>query len=111
MKFKDNFNINRFLKVGSFTLFGISLSLLTNSAQASEGAGEYGVTLAWNANPEPDISGYRICYGTERGVHPHVIDAGMATSVAISTDRPGVIYVIVIAYKGLNQSPASEELE
>jgi hypothetical protein len=50
------------------------------------------VTLAWDANPEPSIQGYRVYYGKESGSYTSVFDAGNRTDCVITGLDPGVTY-------------------
>jgi len=52
------------------------------------------ITLAWNANFEPTVSGYRVYYGTTSSYYTAVIDAGNQTTVTITGLVPGVTYFI-----------------
>src|SRR5262245_39524041 len=59
--------------------FVIALALLVallRSTNALAGT----ITLAWDPNPEGDIGGYRIAYGTAAGSHPTVVDVGNRVS-------------------------------
>ena len=42
------------------------------------------VTLAWNPNPEPDIAGYKIHYGTSSGSYTSHVDVGNHTTSTVS---------------------------
>lgn len=47
------------------------------------GGGEWGggdVSLAWDANSEPDLAGYMVFWGNESGSYPYYEDAGPSTS-------------------------------
>lgn len=72
----------------------------------------YSITLEWDANPEPDIAGYIIRYGTSHGVYTNTIDVGNVTSLVIpdlATDTT-VIYFVVSAYNTSNlEGPQSLE--
>lgn len=74
--------------------------------------GPYDVIIAWDRNPEPDVIGYRLLYGTQRGTYPNVVEAGNETSAMIPGTGPRTFYVVAIAYNtaGLESLP-SEELE
>ena len=69
------------------------------------------VTATWNANPESDIAGYRLKYGTQTGVYTTTLDVGNVTSTVV-TVSPGQTYFFVVqAYdtSGLS-SPSSTEV-
>ena len=51
------------------------LSLLVPAAHAGQ------VTVAWDPNPEPEVAGYKIYYGTSPGNYTESFDAGNATSI------------------------------
>lgn len=42
------------------------------------------VTLAWDPNPEPDIVGYDVWYGTASGRYDQSVDVGNSTTATIS---------------------------
>lgn len=71
----------------------------------------WSVTLAWDANPEPDIAGYRVSYGTTSGIYTQQIDVGNTTNAAIS-DLAGneTYFFVVTAYNtaGLESLPSNE---
>jgi hypothetical protein len=52
------------------------------------------VTLAWDPNPEPTVSGYRVYYGTSSYYYSSVIDVGNRTDCTITGLLSGVTYVI-----------------
>jgi hypothetical protein len=58
------------------------------------------ITLAWNANSEPDLRGYRVYYGTSSGAYQQVrgagLDAGRSTSFTINNLRAGTVYYIAV---------------
>ncbi|MFH0871048.1 MAG: fibronectin type III domain-containing protein [bacterium] len=58
--------------------------------------------LAWDRNPEPDIAGYRVYYGTTSGSYSYDVDVGPVTSCAISGLQPKTTYYFAIkAYNAL----------
>lgn len=70
-----------------------------------------GPVLAWDANPEADIVGYRVRYGTSTGVHPQVLDVGNVTTATIPNLTPGTNYFFVVtAYNASLESPPSNEV-
>ncbi len=50
------------------------------------------ITLAWNANSEPTVTGYKVYYGTASRVYSAVIDVGNWTSCVISGLQEGITY-------------------
>ncbi len=43
------------------------------------------VKLAWDANPEPDIAGYEVHYGTEKGAYSSIASVGVVTEASSDT--------------------------
>ncbi len=69
------------------------------------------VTLAWDANAEPDVTGYRLLYGNASGNYALSQDAGNATTTIIPNLTPGATYFFVVtAYNsaGLESLPSNE---
>jgi hypothetical protein len=62
------------------------LSLMMTSAHAAQ------VTVAWDANSDPAVTGYRVHYGTALGSYTSHIDVGNATSCVISGLLEGLTY-------------------
>ncbi len=50
------------------------------------------VTLAWDANPERSVQGYRVYYGKASGTYTDVYDAGNRTDCVITGLEPGTTY-------------------
>ena len=50
------------------------------------------ITLAWDPNTEPAVSGYRVYYGTASHHYTAVIDVGNQTALTISGLIPGMTY-------------------
>ena len=50
------------------------------------------VKLAWNANPENDIAGYILLYGTEAGLPTKTIETGNVTRLTVDGVEPGKTY-------------------
>jgi hypothetical protein len=55
-------------------------------------------TATWDRNPESNVSGYLLSYGTQSGVHPTVIDVGNATTYQFFPPPGQRYYVVVQAY-------------
>lgn len=71
------------------------LSLLMTAAHAAQ------VTVAWDANSDPAVTGYRVHYGTALGSYTSHIDVGNATSCVISGLVEGLTYYFAAtAYDG-----------
>jgi hypothetical protein len=82
------------------------LSLLVPAAHAGQ------VTVAWDPNPEPEVAGYKIYYGTSPGSYTASLDAGSATSILISGLQDGATYFFsAVAYDASNnESGFSNEI-
>ena len=52
-------------------------------------------TVQWNPNPESDIGGYKLSYGTQTGVYTTSIDTGNVTTWNV-TLTPGTRYFFVV---------------
>jgi hypothetical protein len=50
------------------------------------------VTLAWNANPEPGITGYRLYYGNTSRTYTQTLDVGNSTVATVSGLQGGTPY-------------------
>lgn len=70
------------------------------------------VTLAWDANTEPDLAGYNIHYGQASGDYAHSIDVGDVTEYTVQDLVPGKRYFFAAtAYDEDNNTSAySDEL-
>ena len=86
-------------QAGFWCVLLICLSCLTTQSAS--------VALAWDANTEPDIAGYKIYYGSE---HPFkVVDAGNLTSITLADLLEGLTYTFyATAYNtaGLESDPS-----
>ena len=56
------------------------------------------VTATWNANPESNIAGYKLSYGTQSATYTVVLDVGNVTSRQLSLPGPQRYYFAVQAY-------------
>jgi len=70
------------------------------------------VKASWNANPEADIAGYEVSYGTKSGIYTTKLDAGRKTSIQVSGLKADVkYYFVVVAYSTSGQrSVPSDEI-
>ena len=56
------------------------------------------VTLAWDANTETDLAGYKVHYGTSSRTYTQVIDVGNVTTYTVTALATGTYYFAVTAY-------------
>jgi hypothetical protein len=85
-------------------------TLLLTVAVAAAGP----VTIAWDANPEPDVAGYLVSYGTAPGAYGTTIDVGPATTWTLTDGVDGRTYYFTVqAYNrdGVRSSYAAEVFE
>lgn len=70
------------------------------------------VALSWNPNTEPDLSSYRVYYGTSSRNYSNSIAVGKTTSSTISGLTSGTIYYFALTAVDTsgNQSPYSQEV-
>ncbi|HHS12526.1 MAG TPA: T9SS type A sorting domain-containing protein [bacterium] len=70
------------------------------------------VNISWNANTESDLAGYKVYYGTQRGVYSTILNVGNNLSYDISGLVDGTTYYFAVtAYdQSGNESPYSEEV-
>ncbi len=75
-------------------------------------AGASPVKLAWNPNPETDVTGYRLSYGTSPGSYSNTLATGAVTSATVNDLEAGRTYYFAV--KAVNaaglQSVASNEI-
>ncbi|MCX6545020.1 MAG: Ig domain-containing protein [Acidobacteria bacterium] len=87
--------------------------LVVMLGSASAAAAQTAITLAWDANTEPDIAGYEVSYGTQSGVYSTIIDVGNVTSQPFTLTSGVVYYFAVKAYNSASPrqySPYSVEV-
>ncbi len=66
------------------------------NAQAMNGPGGDQITISWRPNPESDIAGYRIFYGTESGRYTKFYGVGKANTATVSGLEPGRTYFFIV---------------
>ncbi len=94
------YHISFFAAVASLVLF---FQPLVHAAQF--------VMLEWDPNPESDIAGYRVYYGTNSGLYIKTLDVGNTTTASISNlSSTNIHYFVVTAYNiaGLESLPSDE---
>src|SRR5262245_11016432 len=68
------------------------------------------VTLAWDPNPEPEVSKYRVYYGPSTGIYTGSVDVINQTSTTLSTLPAGAYVAAVSAWNGAAESNLSSEV-
>ncbi len=61
-------------------------------------AGAADVTLSWDPNPETDLAGYKIYYGTSSSVYSTSIKIGPQTTYTVTGLAPGTYFFAITAY-------------
>lgn len=82
----------------------LPLSIIAAEPKASVG-------LAWNANTEADLAGYRLYRGTNSGSYVFTRDIGLQIQAVETNLVPGITYFwVVTAYNrtGLESEPSNE---
>mgnify|MGYP006299498725 CR=1 FL=1 len=97
---------NRRKRTGQF----VGVILLIVNLCSKIYAGDVNVT--WDPNSEPDLSGYKVYYGTSSRSYSTILDVGNTTEHTITNLTDGVqYYFAVTAYDtALNESGYSEEV-
>ncbi|MEP6783769.1 MAG: hypothetical protein ABI983_08870, partial [Acidobacteriota bacterium] len=70
-----------------------ALALIAATASVVDAA-----TAGWDPNPEANIAGYKLSYGTATGVYDTTIDAGNLTTLQFFPPAGKRYYVVVQAY-------------
>lgn len=67
-------------------------------------------TATWDPNPEPDVLGYVLAYGTESGVYTTEINVGNVLSYEFFSPPGYRYYLVVRAYSAMGVGPNSNEV-
>jgi hypothetical protein len=97
-------------QLGRFILLAIALCPFVTSAAVIPSTS---VSLQWNANPEPDVVGYKVYFGTESQNYTAVINVAGATKTELPAVSLGSTYYLAVsAYNAAGEeSPRSAELK
>ncbi|MFV1995363.1 MAG: immunoglobulin-like domain-containing protein, partial [Verrucomicrobiales bacterium] len=97
---------------GIYSAVVTSGSASATSLDATLSIAARSVTLAWDANPEPDIAGYRLSYGTQSATYTETIDVGNSLTATVPNLGVGITYYFAVtAYNTANlESAPSEEI-
>ena len=116
--------LRRAVKKLIFFLFLISVSLPgcggggggSSGSSGNDGSGGGGasgsITLAWDANTESDLAGYKVYYGTASKSYGTPVNVGNVTTYQLTGLVPGQVYYIALtAYDtSYNESGYSNEV-
>src|SRR5580704_2649170 len=80
----------RFLGRAS-VLAGLALVLFATTAGAQSS-----VSLAWNADKDPTVVGYNVCYGTSSGSLTKTVNVGNVTAATVSGLSTGTKYYFAV---------------
>ena len=93
-----------FMTSNNVTLYGNTdgTPSKVENVQAVNGPKGDQITLTWRPNPEPDMAGYRIFYGTESGRYTKFYGVGKTNTATISGLEPGKTYYFIVEPTNLN---------
>lgn len=77
----------------------LALAITTLSAAISTLRADQSVTLAWDPNPEPDVSGYLVYYGTASRNYPSSTNVGNVTTATVYGLQEGRSYYFAVTAK------------
>jgi hypothetical protein len=70
-------------------------------------AGAANLELAWNANTEPDLAGYRVHYGTAPRNYGDSVDVGDTTTYRLNGLLEGITYYLAVTAYDANDNESS----
>src|SRR5678815_978790 len=87
------------------SILALFFSLTSNSIMAGS------VSLQWAQNPEPDVIGYRVHYGSSSGNYSEEVEVGNTTAMTVQNLANGTYFFVVTAYNTvMMESQASNEV-
>lgn len=111
-RFSPSSRIRRRLELLVLCLLSLGLPLIVPATATDLPATTPSINLIWNANPEPELTGYKVYYGTTSGVYTQSVDIGNQTTATLTNLSVGVTYFsVVTAYDAQRlESPPSVEI-
>lgn len=108
-------HIKRSLLRSGVSAFFAGLGVAIGSGQMAKAAtfpGGFDAHITWDRNPEPNITGYYLHFGTESGIYPTSVDVGNGTDFILpGLDETSTYYIVMTARNTLGiESGYSEEL-
>ena len=90
----------------------VALAALLLTLAASRVAAADTITVMWDANPDPSVTGYIVYVGTQPGTYTQNANVGSATSYTLSTAVPGQLYCFAVSSyaAGPLEGPKSAEV-
>jgi hypothetical protein len=87
-------------------------AVIPNVSSGGSGGSEGAMSLAWDANTDPDLMGYKLYYGTASGVYDHSVDVSNVTTYTLTGLTKGrTYYFVATAYDmSHNESGYSNEV-
>lgn len=101
---------NKYSEIRLLVLLLILLLAKASPAHSAQTASQT-ASLAWNADSDTSVVGYRIYYGTATGQYTQEVEAGSATSLNVGGLTVGsTYYIVVTAYNadGVESLPSTE---
>ena len=111
-RFSSSSRVRRGLGLLALCLLSLGLPLIVPATASDLSATAPSIDLIWNANPEPELVGYKVYYGTTSGVYTQSVDIGNQTTATLTNLSVGVTYFsVVTAYDAERlESPPSVEI-
>ena len=111
-RFSSSSRLRRRLELLALCLLALGLPLIVPATAADLPATTPPINLIWNANPEPELAGYKVYYGTTSKVYTQSVDIGNQTTATLTNLSAGVTYFsVVTAYDAQRlESPPSVEI-
>lgn len=77
-------------------ILAITFLFASSEARAATETGTYNVSLAWDIDPDPTITGYRLHSGVESGNYTSSVVIGNVSSYTLAGLERGTVYYFVI---------------